>query len=293
MLQKHGHYNDLSDKLREELEKKAKSFGKKVKVKFNISKENPDPQKYNGAFVYPNKYTLDPRTFRITDPYEDRKGVSKSKQIGLVDKVDREGIPETFHKIVVEYREQGVKTFDTDDAEGLEQVMFLLLHPKLTKGQFQDKEKTSVFEIVDDKKEATLRKERRDSKVKALNAVRDMKEKDLLEFADAMAWDASEDIDILKDKAEELAESNPEFFNDLVSGKNVEYQALVKRALDKEVWAFDPAEYKFIWTNNQQTITVLSPVGEKGHIEKMSEWLQTGGQKADEVYKKTKGLVSK
>lgn len=293
MLQKHGNYNDLSEKLREQLEKKAVSFGKKVRVKFNIAKDNPDPQKYNGDYVYPNKYTLDPRTFRIVDPYEDRKGVSKSKEIGLVDKVDREGRPETFHKIVVEYRDQGVKTFDVEDPDGLEFVVFLLMHPKLKGGQFQDKDKTSVFEIIDEQKEAKLRKERRDLRRKALNVVAEMKAEAIVEFADAMGWDSTEDPDLLKDKAESLAETNPELLNDLISGKSVEYQAAIKRALDRQIIGFDPAEYKFIWSSNQQTITVLSPVGEKGHVEKLSEWLQTGGTKADEVYKKIKGLVSK
>lgn len=294
MLQKHSHYNDLSDKLRSELESKALSFGKKVRVKFNIARDNPDPQKYNGDYVYPNKYTLDPRTFRIVDPYEDRKGVSKSKEIGLVNKVDREGIPETFHKIVVEYREQGIKTFDVEtNPDDLEFVMYLLMHPKLKDGKFQDKDKTSVLEIIDEQKEAKFRKERRDLRRKALNVVAEMKVDAIIEFADAMGWDSTEDPDLLKDKAETLAETNPELLNDLISGKSVEYQATIKRALDRQIIGFDPAEYKFIWTSNQQPITILSPVGDKGHVEKLSEWLQAGGSKADEIYKKIKGLVTK
>ena len=53
----------------------------------------------------------------------------------------------------------------------------------------------------------------------------------------------------------------------------------------------DYNEYKFIWSGNQQTITVLSPTGSKKEIEKMSEWMQTSGVKGDDFYKKLKSLV--
>ena len=43
-----AHYNNLSAKLREEIEAKLKGFGKSVRYKFEISKPNPDPAKYNG-----------------------------------------------------------------------------------------------------------------------------------------------------------------------------------------------------------------------------------------------------
>ncbi len=294
MLQKHGHFNDISPKLWEEISNKVKALGKKVKFKFHISHENPDPEKYDGKIIYPNMYTLDPGVFRITDPYEERAGVSKSKEIGLINKVDREGIPESFHRVRVMFRELGIKEFKPEEnADDFEYVMYLLMHPKLKNGQFQSADKTSVFELIDEQAEAKLRKDRRNAKVKALNVVRDMDEKKVIEFADAMLWDTTIEPDLLKDQVEELAETNPDLFNDLISGKSLEYQATIKRALDKQIWAFDPAEYKIIWTSNQQTVTVLQPTGEKNHVEKAAEWLMTGGQKCDEIYKRLKGLVTK
>lgn len=298
MLQKFGNFNDFSDQFRTELEEKAKAYGKRVRFKFNIAKENPDPQKYNGDKVYPGMYTLDPRTFRIVDPHEKRTGVSKSKEVGLVDKVDRDGKPESFHRIRVLDREKGIKEFELVDENGhekydeIEQVMFLLIHPKLKGGQYQDKSKGSVFELIDEKANAKASSDRRQHKKKALAIAVDMDEKKAREFADAMMWDSTEDFEILKNKIEELAETTPEFFNDLVNGKNMEYQALVKRALDKRVISFDPADYAYLWTSNQQKFANLNPTGEKNEVEKLSEWLQVGGQKEQEIYKKIKGLVS-
>lgn len=294
MLQKHGHFNDISPKLWEELSAKIKALGKKVKFKFNISHENPDPEKYDGKVIYPNMYTLDPRTYRIVDPYEERQGVSKSKEIGLVNKIDREGIPESFHRVRVTFREAGIKEFKPEESyDDFEFVMYLLMHPKLKNGRFQSPDKTSIFELIDEQADAKLRKDRRDARVKALNVVREMDELKVTEFADAMLWDTTIDIDLLKDQVEELAESNPDFFNDLVKGKSIEYQAVIKKALDKQIIGFDPGEYKYIWRSSNQILTVLSPTGEKNHVEKLSDWLQTGGQKSDEIYKRIKGLVSK
>ena len=50
-LENFAHYNDLSPKLRQELEDKVASFGKSVRYKFDIAKPNPDPTKYNGEIV--------------------------------------------------------------------------------------------------------------------------------------------------------------------------------------------------------------------------------------------------
>ena len=75
-----AHYNNLSPKLRKELEEKIKGFGKAVRYKFDISKHNPDPDKYNGEVVWPNTYTLDPCVWNIVDPYEtDVKAKSKKE----------------------------------------------------------------------------------------------------------------------------------------------------------------------------------------------------------------------
>lgn len=291
MLQKHGHFNDLSDELRKELTDRINAFGKKVRYKFNISHDNPDPQKYNGPTVWPFMWVLDPCTFRITDKHEKRANISKAKEIGLVEKVDKDGKPEKYQKIKVWARHQGILVFDLTDPGDFDMVMYLELHPKLKGGDFADKNKQQLVERIDEFKDAKTQREARSAKSKALRLAEEMSEEQVRKFADAMLWDSSEEIELLQNKVEQLAETTPVFFNDLVAGKNVEYQATVKRALDKEIWAFDPAEYKFMWSSNQQNITVLQPVGTKNHVEKMAEWLMTGGQKADEVYKKVKSIL--
>jgi len=71
----------------------------------------------------------------------------------------------------------------------------------------------------------------------------------------------------------------------------VEYQSLIKQAVDRDLISFDHAEYKFVWAGNQQVITVLQPTGGKTEFQKLSDWMQTSGNKGDDFYKKLKSLV--
>lgn len=287
-----AHYNNLSPKLRARLEEKVKGFGKIVRYKFDISKPNPDPQKYNGDTIWPNIYTLDPSRFTITDKEEDRPNVSKTKTIGLIDGIDEKGLPNKFKKIRLESVQRGVYTLRLEeDPEHLDFAMFLELHPKLSNGEFSDKTKHQVFSRIDEKKLATTQREQRTAKALALNAAQDMSDKEIVNFADAMLWDSTEDVELVRNKVEDLAESNPVYFNDLVSGKAIEVQAVVKQSIDRNIISFDPATWQYMWSNNKQPITMLSPEGEKNHVEKMAEWLTIGGKTAEDVYKKIKSLV--
>ncbi len=290
-LEQIAHYNNLSFKLREEIVEKLQGLGKRVRYKFDIGKPNPDPMKYNGAMVFPNLYTLDPCIFDILDPYEE-KGKPKSKKIALVSGTDEKGIPNKFGRIRVRAAEAGILDLDlTEGSEGWYTAMYLELHPKLLNGKFADTSKHPVVSRIDEVQSASNAKKERTARLKALNVAQDMTDKDVFNFADAMLWDSSEDILILRNKVEELADTNPEFFNDLVSGKTIEYKAAIKKAMNKKVIEFDPAEYKFLWCGNKQTIAMLSPAGDRNEVDKFSEFLQTGGEKADTIYKKIKDLI--
>lgn len=286
-------FNDLSPELRQKLEDRVKGFGKLVRYKFNISNPNPDPTKYNGATIWPNVYTLDPTIFSITDPFEKRERISKSKRIALIDGVDIEkGHPNKFRKIRVEGKFHGIVNLSLEDnEENFHTAMLLELHPKNANGMFPDKTKHQVFSRID---EQTLAKEQRmlrTARVKALNTAESMSDEQCVSFADAMMWDSTEDVSLLRNKIEELAETNPEFFSDLVAGKNVEYQAVVKQALDRSIISFDPAEWKFIWSSNQQPIAMLHEISGKNHVEQMAEWMITNADKGESVFKKMKSLI--
>jgi hypothetical protein len=298
LLRQEGQYNDLTQEFRDEIEKKVRAFGKVVRYKFDISSNNPDPQKHDGKVIWPNVYTLDPATFLINDPYEKRAGKSKSKRIGLIDKVEYpNGNAQVtkFRKIKVDGRGKGILKLEIEEIEeNFWYAVYLELHPKQMGGKFADKTKRQIFTRVDELAAATTARTERAAKQIATTYAQGMSERQLIDFADAMSgggnnteWDSSAVELILRNQIEELAENDPIFFNDLVKGVNIEYQALIKRCLNKGVIVFNPAEYNFVYGGNNQPIVTLSPNGEKNEVEKMAEWLQSGGK---EVYKKIKSL---
>ena len=266
-----AHYNNLSAKLREEIEAKLKGFGKSVRYKFDISKPNPDPAKYNGDTVWPNRYTLDPAVWDVTDPYE-VAGKSKSKKIGIIEAVDENGKPNRFRKIRVMAPQKGVLILDLENQEDYYTAFALELHPKLIGGRFEDKNAYRVVTRIDENAEAETKRKERTARKKALDAAESMEDADIVNFADAMMWDSGEPANILRNKVEELAETDPEFFNDLIEKKEIQVRALVKQALDKRIITHDPVENKFMWASNMQLITALPVSLTANHVQQFAEW---------------------
>lgn len=293
-LENFAHFNDLSPKLREELEQRVESYGKTVRYKFDIAKPNPDPSRYNGDVVYPNMYTLDPTKFTLQDSYENRDGKSKTKNIALVDDgyINDKGVPERFKKVRISASSQSILKLNTqDNRDDFYMAMLLELHPKLKGGKFADKNMHPMISRIDENAAAREQRTERSERLKALNVAQAMSDEELINFADAMQWDSSENSEIVRNQVEELADTNPIYFNDLVQSKAIEYQSLIKQGINKDLISFDGGAYRFVWTGNQQTITVLSPSGKQNEIQKLSEWMQTSGNKGDDFYKKLKSLV--
>src|SRR6201989_2895221 len=150
MLENVMHFNDLSPKLRKKLQKEIETYGAEVKYNFAISSENPDPDKYNGKVIWPSLYTLDPVIFDIYDEDEDRPNKSKSKKIAIIDGMDEKGVPNLFGRIRVEGRYEGVLRLDMTKREDMEKAAQLLLHPKMSGGLFQDKNRVPIVSRVDE-----------------------------------------------------------------------------------------------------------------------------------------------
>lgn len=297
MLEQEGIYNDLSPELRDKLVEKVTSFGKIVRYKFNLARENPDREKYNGKFIYPAQYNLDPVQFKITDPYEKRPNKQASKNIGIIEslqKNERGNDEYRYARVRVLDTDRGEKYFDMTKPEDVTQVAYLELHPKNGSGMFTSTNMISMFSRIDDLKEATQKRTERSEKRKALEAIEDMDEAAVLEFADAMSWNSALSPEIIRNQMEELAETTPKMFNNLISDKKLKIQATVKRAIDNRVLGYNPVDGSLTWDSTGQQIVVLGQnTGEKTDVERFAEWFVTNGKKADETYKKLESLSKK
>jgi len=293
MLRQVGHYNDFSPELLDKLNKKIDSFGDTVRYRFDIENENPDKTYYNGKTIFPQMYTLKPAVFNIVDKGETRQGKSKSKTVAIIKtaEMNEHGILiPTFTKIRVMAGMRGVLRLDLTKEEDRDMCMAIEMHPKLKGGDFADPTKHPVVSRIDEQAEANIQRKERSDRLKAQIAAQEMSDEEVRNFADAMQWDSTQQLEVLRNDAEVLADSDPAFFNDLVNGKNLEYRAIAKKAKDMGIISFDPAEYKFTWATNKQPIVMLSPIGEKSEIEKLADWLQLGTQ-GQEVYNKLKSLT--
>jgi len=296
-----GILNDLSEPLKKRLEEQIDSFGKSVRFKFDIAHPDPDPEKKAiGAMIYPFLWTLDPVRFNIIDKEEKREGKGKSKTIGIVEdwtQNEKEGLSVRYRRIRVPSVNLGILTFDLTKTEDRENVCYLLLHPKLTGGEFADENKMPIVKRIDEQSAATEQRLLRTARKKAMDVAEEMSDKEIIDFCDAMSggnnieWDSAQDMGVLRNKVEALAEADPKYFNDKVEGKNVEYQALIKQAMNKKVISFNPAEHNFIWVGNNQVVASLSPASQKNEIEQLADIFQSGGAKMEETYKKVKSLV--
>lgn len=299
MLEQVSPYNEFSPEYRKQLEDHVRSLGKKVRYRFHIENPNPDPEKYNGPIIWPAVWTLDPAKFRVNDPKEKRDGISKSKQVALIADVDEKGVPNKFKRIRISARMKGILEFNLIDSEGNENyeefqmVMFLELHPKNKNGLTKGGTETKVFERIDIKAaavESTRKRRERDS---AKEIARNLKDTEVREYAAAMMWDETEDIEVLRDRLEGEAENEPAMFLALHEGEQVGAQATIKRAIDQQVIGIDPISGTVTWAKNGKVIVSLGQnAGNKSDIARLADWFGSGEKKVEAIYKQIQGELS-
>lgn len=282
-------YNNLSPQLREELEKKLKESGRYIKYKFSIARKNPDEErKTGGEYLYPLRWSLTPVVFIITDPYDKIR-----KRIGIIKQLKEHGAPsDGFHRIVLDEQFRGVLTLDLENHEDQDKFMYLEMHPKYEGGIFRDQNEVSVFKRIDDVKEAKKSLTAREERANAMFVATQMTARQIADFACAMGWDEHEDISILRDRVTENAEKDPSWFRSFIDDKSIEYRAVVKRAMDSKIIAFQPVESKMIWVSNGQTIAILERCEGNKVLDRMSDWVITS-KNGQEVYNKLKAMLTK
>lgn len=288
MLEAIGKFNRLSPDLRKEIETKGDKAGRYVKYRFDIARLNPDGQQTTGGqYIYPLLYTLTPVTFEIIDPYD--KG---RKRIGLVRDLKEHGASEdSFHRISIKEGWQGIYTIDMEKPHDRDVFAFLELHPKMQNGRFRDFNAPGIVTRIDEVAEATTLSRLRNVKVEAMFVASSFNAQQVRDFAAAMNWNESDDLVILKNRIEAIAESDPVFFKEFIDSKNIEYRAVLKRAMDKNIIAYLPVESKFVWVSNGQPIAVLERVEGGKYLDRMCDWVLTS-KNGMEVFQRIKGLLS-
>jgi hypothetical protein len=260
-----GVYNNIPKELKVEPIRKGTTMLYRL---VNYSVDNSDPTKPNRK-VWPKAIKI-PTLDRILDP-----NTNEVIPIGVVNTVDRDGNP----------------SIDTFWVRGMENDGYFLLSGDSIKDQYyhwyfslcnfnrsNPKRDTSIdalFEVVDAPGDARKELKKLDIELEALLYVRDMNREDLKTFAAALGWNEKEDADILRNMAKDLAKRDPVAFNKIITNKDMELKAFIKRAKDAGTIMHDNKQNKVVWTVNNETIATFPRVEGVNWITQMADWIKT------------------
>jgi hypothetical protein len=300
MLSKSGaEVNDLSPELRKILDEAIAKQGKFVVFKFDIAKPNPE---YNfmmnpiaidsgmdmskvaqGRKIYPAYYDLQPVTYRIIDPGDNRR-----KKVGIVTEEDKEGNPTNFKRCSLREMDMGRVKLDMDNPDDREMFMYLWMHPKLKGGMFKDKNEQDLIEIVNERADAKKRGLRRSDKADALYVSSHMSLGEMKDFACASGWEEDQEEEVLQDMIGAFAENDPAGFKEFFNSSQYPYRAEIMRAERNGVIHWLPMENKYTWANGG-LITAFGKMDNLDRLKEMAEFL-ISNKNGDEIFKRIKGL---
>lgn len=290
MLQPMGRFNHLSDQLRDELQRRADQAGRFVTYRFDIARKNPDGErKTGGEWLYPSNWVLTPKIFDIIDPYNKRR-ISIAMPITVKD--DKGNGEDRVRSIQIREGWEGKYMLDLNKPDDRDAFGFLELHPKLSGGTFADPQAPGLIRRVDVTREAKRRVSTRNEKANALLVSTTMDDVQVKDFAAAMGWDETEDIGVLRDRMQDIAENDHKFFTEFLDNKNFQHRAVIKRAMDNKIIEFHPVENKFVWASNKQIICVLERAEGDKVLDRMSDWLVTA-KNGPEVFQQITKMLNK
>jgi len=228
--------------------------------------DNTDPAKPNRR-VWPKAIKI-PTLDQIIDP-----DTNEVIRIGVVNTVDCDGNP----------------SIDTYWVRGMENDGYFILSGDSIKDQYfhwyfslcnhnrsnprRDTSVDPLFELVDAPGDAKKELKKFDVELEAMLFVRDMSTEELKNFAASLGWNEKEDADILRNMAKDLAKKDAVAFNKLITNKDVELKAFIKRAKDAGAIVYDQRQNKVML--NGETIATFARVEGMNWITQMADWIKT------------------
>jgi len=236
-------YNQLSDKLVKSTMLKP---GKSVTYRLtNIQKSSLDPTR----LAIPAAKNV-PATDTI---FDEEKG--EYVDIAAVRAVDGQG-NHTFHEIFFYSNMAGHMILQGGRAVDQEIHSYLSLCDYNASKPNRDTSKEAIFELVDEEAKAEKESRTRNIRREALNAAADMSAEDVKTYAAAMGKDDTKAVSVLRNELEEMADTNPQDFLNLINNKQAVVTATVNRAIKKGVILFNQEQSRFEWPNKEVILVV-------------------------------------
>jgi len=236
-------YNNLPAEL---LTKTKLKPGQTVTYKLvNMSPIPMDPSR----LAIPTIFEIPP----IDQIYNEKTG--EYYDIAALKSVDAQG-NHTYHPLYFTRQGAGHMTLVGGRAQDQEIHSYLSLCNYNASNESRDTSKEALFELIDEEAKAEKQARTRNIKREALNAAADLGTEEVRDYAAALGKDDTRPVKVLKNELEELADSDPQAFMDLLGNKQLVMKATINRAVKKGVILFNSEQSRYEWPNKEAIFTV-------------------------------------
>lgn len=298
-----AHYNKLTDFLKNYLDAHRLKEGEVRTYQALWGKPNldDDPKEVARQPVFYNNHQIPTRDVIVCPQTKARVEIGWV-DIGEGDKAVLKNFYPAYERMQ-QFRYNGIWTLRGDVVEEVELDEYLLLcsfrQPTADTAAWRNKSKEELFEVKDYKADSLKSATTRSLKRNAMNKAAQWREERNLEaardFAASLNWAYQPEAEILLDAVEAYAENNPQAFLHALEAPVTAVKAVVKKALDAGILAYEPNSGQF-----KQGATLLAsfPQSKPGfdYLQAAAEWLTTtpnGAKILDSIQKKVKTAAEK
>lgn len=167
----------------------------------------------------------------------------------------------------------GYKILRGDIPMEANEYQFLMLHDANGSNPNRNKNVPVLFELIDEARIAKDAKQKRDLKIDAINTARSLKDSDVKRMAASLNWDQEENIIVLRNNLESMAENDPEEFTRAINDRNKEMKIQVKEAFDEDIVFYDAMKRKFCFRADGSTLfSTKDTVAKKEYVNVLTDF---------------------
>ena len=261
--------NIVSDTVKSYLNSIQLKPGQMVKYRLLNGTPNIDPQRKKGDdMLYPSCVAISLQE-KIKDP---EGGI---KQVGLVKAFDDNERPIFVDFILTPQKGDGGFFFLSGDrVADIEMYDIIELKNNNKSNPYRDISVTPIFERVNEAAESKVRSKKRNYLFDSLDAIRHWTPEEMRFAGASNGLSSALEIDVLKDKLEEIAERDPETFYKSIESEDNKLKAIIKLATEAGFISFNAHEYKWI-DKNGETVALLDRREGENEVTGLLQFLKT------------------
>lgn len=241
--------------------------GKTIKFRLLRKKVNPDPQKREGAFLYPN--------ISLRTQYWINDKENGPVEVAAIHSINRDNSFRIKKYSVDGSNNQGIFTLYGDNVEDQKIFPYLMLSPENRYSPFYNTGEEALYEIIDEIGEAKKSVNRVGVLLKCLQAISHMELEELRLYNTAFGGSTYDAKEVMMNRLNELATKDPIDFFKVVDEPIIKIKALIKQATELNVIQYEAQQHKYLWVVSQETIATLDRIAGNEPIDLFAEWLHT------------------